>query len=287
MARGVRGAAAFERHYDDLFGPRWPGLRDALLRERHRVAYPPDGASPYLLDRASVAVAHLLPLPESLPGRQENTAIADLCAAPGGKALVLAHRLLAAGRMEETALTVNELSQNRRHRLRRVLEEHLPKDIGDRITVTGHDATRWGIHNPQRYDAILLDVPCSSERHVLETPSALAQWSPARITQLARRQYALCAAAVDSVKPGGHMLYATCALSPQENEAVLQRILQRGTTHGGTVVAVPVAVDTFAPWDIPKVEERSVGVHILPDEALGAGPMYCALLQVLPLPAGG
>jgi 16S rRNA C967 or C1407 C5-methylase (RsmB/RsmF family) len=187
---------------------------------------------------------------------------------------------MASGQIDKTEITVNELSQNRRHRLRRVLSDHLPPDVFRHINITGHDATRWGIYNPQRYDAILLDVPCSSERHVLKTPAALATWSPARIRQLSRRQYALASAAVDSVKPGGYVVYATCALSPEENEAVLARIIRRGTSGGRAVTAVPIAEDTFRSWDIPVVEMRSVGVHILPDRSRGAGPMYCALLQV-------
>ena len=68
--------------------------------------------------------------------------ILDLCAAPGGKSLILAERM-----HSEASLTLNELSPQRRHRLKNVLRDYVPEDTLQRIRVTGYDGSRWGLHH--------------------------------------------------------------------------------------------------------------------------------------------
>ncbi|SIQ47233.1 16S rRNA methyltransferase RsmF [Alkalispirochaeta americana] len=254
-----RGEALFHGYYQDLFGDRWPALQQALEGEALRI---PVNDPPYYLDPASAAVARLLPL------GQRNL---DLCAAPGGKTLVLA------GRLEEQAtLTANERSQARRDRLRRVLKEHLPRDVQQRLRVTSHDARRWGLHEPDQYDAILADVPCSSERHVLADPTELARWNPRRIDRIAITQFAILAAAIDSAKPGGYVLYVTCALANRENDLLLERTLAR---RGHRVEVLPLDPESLAREGIRGAEKTTWGLHILPDRCNGAGPLYCSLLR--------
>lgn len=252
--RDRNGAEAFSGYYRNLFGDRWDTLRDALHHEAPRVAW---GDPPYYLDPASVAAARLLPL------GQRNL---DLCAAPGGKALILARRMA-----PEAQLTTNERSRARRARLLRVLEEHLPHATRERITVTGHDAARWGIYEPDSYDAVLVDVPCSSERHVLAAPAELERWSPSRVSRLAVQQFAILAAAIDSTRPGGAVLYSTCALTPEENDGIVARALKRRADR--------IALDVIQPRELDCGEPTEYGIHILPDRCDGAGPMYIARLR--------
>jgi len=77
------GETAFGQYYAALFGDRWEELRESLGGEKHSILLPStlEGGRGYALDRASYAVARLLPLGDDM---------ADLCAAPGGKTLVLA-----------------------------------------------------------------------------------------------------------------------------------------------------------------------------------------------------
>ena len=96
------------------------------------------------------------------PGGSTGDRVLDMCAAPGGKSLLLAEAMGDAGR-----LVANELSPTRRAKLKTILEDCLPGEQRKHIQVTGHDATRWGLHEPDHYDRVLLDAPCSSERHVL------------------------------------------------------------------------------------------------------------------------
>ena len=162
-----RGREAFLRRYELLFGNRFPGLAAALEGPPDSLDYSERLIRPYRMDRASVLAARFLPLPEE--GR-----VLDACAAPGGKTLVLASRK---ADLPGVALTANELSAERRRRLKAVLTDHLPPDLAARVAVTGFDAAARAGRERDAWEAILLDAPCSSERHVLASPAHMALWS--------------------------------------------------------------------------------------------------------------
>jgi len=184
--------------------------------------------------------------------------ILDACAAPGGKTLVLAGRSGPQVRIE-----ANELSSERRRRLRDVLDGQLPHVTRARVSVTGYDAARLCRTTKNRYDAILLDAPCSSERHVLNSQRALSVWTPARTRQLALRQWSLLSSCFLMLKPGGCLVYSTCSISPMENDGVLRRLVEKYGDH----------CDIF---DVEWGEKTSFGAIILPDAAHGAGPLFVA-----------
>jgi 16S rRNA C967 or C1407 C5-methylase (RsmB/RsmF family) len=246
----------FDGFYGDLFADRWPALRAALVADGAYEELTEGLTQPYYLDPSSAAAARLLPLPEA--GR-----VLDACAAPGGKTLVLAGSM-----PEAVTLVANERSASRRARLYRVLDEHLPPARRERVTVTGHDATRWGLHEQNAYEAILLDVPCSSERHLLSAPSRLRTWSPKRGERLAIQAFAMVAAMIDALRPGGTLVYATCALTDRENDAVIEKALAR---RGALV--------ELGPTDLPGGESTRCGAQVLPDTANGSGPLYAAVLR--------
>jgi 16S rRNA (cytosine1407-C5)-methyltransferase len=251
---------SFEEYYRICFGGRWKSLRKSLLERAGAVPYAGSLtarlSTPYLLDRASILAAQSLHLPE------EEGLVLDACAAPGGKSLVIA-----ASMNGETRLLANELSAERRRRLVNVLDGHLDGALRERVRVSGFDAAalagKKGEHG--RFSAILLDAPCSSEAHVLQNPVALAQWTNARPRSLARRQWALLSAAFLLLRPGGSLVYATCALSPDENDGVVSRLTEK---YGDEVI-------TDEP-DFPEGEKTGYGRLILPDTNNGIGPMYVA-----------
>jgi 16S rRNA C967 or C1407 C5-methylase (RsmB/RsmF family) len=83
----------------------------------------------------------------------------------------------------------------RRSRLQDVVQQYIPAHCRRRVRVTGHDATRhWSRFEGEMYDRILLDAPCSSDRHVVAAAVAqggkvpLGAWSLARCHQLAKLQ---------------------------------------------------------------------------------------------------
>jgi len=280
------GAAAFHEYYRGIYGPRWDSLAEALagpsrpcgLRVRLEGGYDllppsqsqgnpgcgcagaeegqaagPDAGDPavFHLDEASVAAAAALVLPS-------EGQILDACAAPGGKSLVLAARMGPGLR-----LLCNELSQDRRRRLVAVLDASLPPGIRSRVSVLGADAASLCLRRPEAFGAVLLDAPCSSERHVLADPSALSAWTPSRPRALARRQYALLSSAFLMLAPGGSLVYSTCSINPGENDGVAQRLMER---HGDRL-----SLDRAG---IEGAEPTGFGCIIMPDSAEGAGPMY-------------
>lgn len=253
--------AAFERYYQALYGGRWEGLRESLLAETGSVLYSGGLAKPYRLDYASVLAARALRIPEG------GGEILDACAAPGGKTLVLA------GRMEGGRILANELSSQRRRRLLAVLDEHLGAEKRALVRVSGFDAAAAGARRSEwgRFDGILLDAPCSSERHVLGDPGALSRWTAARPRTLAKRQWSLLSAAFLLLKPGGSLVYATCSINPGENDGVAGRLLEK---YGGAVLADPP--------DFTEGEAAQYGRIVLPDRAGGRGPMYVARFRKLP-----
>jgi 16S rRNA (cytosine1407-C5)-methyltransferase len=249
----------FERYYTALYGNRWSTLRESLLLEGAPLPYSKGYSlsllKPYLLDRASVLAAQSLRLSGDGP-------ILDACAAPGGKSLVIASLM-----GPHATLLSNEKSGERRRRLAKVLDEHLPQGIRERVTVSGFDAAAAGgkMREHSRFAAILLDAPCSSERHVIASGKALAEWSPARPRFLAKRQWALLSAAFLLLQSGGSLVYATCALSPEENDGVASRLLEK---YEDAVLPDPP--------EFSEGEETRYGRIILPDVCGGMGPMYVA-----------
>lgn len=309
-AKGPRG---FDIYYTHQEGARWPILREACARENSHFGLQEGLLQTYWLDEASVWAARML---EARPGMR----VLDMCAAPGGKSLVVASDLfdlryapdttavggppltvtVIPGRTTEpttapathdtspaepdpdSELICNEVSGTRRERLQRVLREHLPPPVLGRVRVYGHDATRWGLHEPDAYDAILLDAPCSSERHLIQDPAYLVDWSETRSERLAQQAYTLLLAAAQALKTGGCLVYCTCAVSNLENDLTVARVLARlakkSTALGYHLVPdlpSPARTDLVAPW----MEATDLGYRVLPDHADGRGPLYIARLR--------
>lgn len=253
-----KGPQGFDAFYSAIYGNRWPQLKTALFSPRRAIAFDEGLKTPYYLDKASILCAQVLPL-------SENSVVGDFCAAPGGKTLVLASKL-----PPGTLLIANEKSSARRSRLVTVINQHLPSELRNPIQIRGWDATRFGRTQPEYFDSILLDVPCSSERHLLEQPRYLAQWGPGRGKNLAIQALALAASALDSLKRGGYLLYSTCSLNPEENDGVWDKMSKKRT--GWTKVDLP---------DLPG-EATRWGRIILPDQNDGMGPLYLTLVRKTP-----
>ncbi len=258
----LSGEQRFEQYYGELYGQRWQVLKEALLKETNPVSLSDELKTPYYMDKASILAASILPI-------SENNSVLDMCAAPGGKTLTIALRLKGKG-----SLVSNDRSAARRNRLLKVLEDCLPSDYRSIIKVTGHDSTTWSLHEKDAYDRILLDAPCSSERHVLTDPSALSIWSPNRPKQLAIQQFAMLAAALDAAKAGGFVLYSTCSICNLENELVIEKLFKKRT---GLFEEVDMLVDH--PELSGLSEPLSHGRIVLPDAQEGAGPLYFCLLR--------
>lgn len=254
------GKESFDAYYSEVFGERWEPLKKALLAENKQTPYTDSLKKTYWMDSGSYVAAMNLPLDGA-------KTIADMCAAPGGKSLVIATHM-----DKDAVLVSNERSRERKARLQRVLQEHLADDVFLRIRITGYDAGRWCQYEQEAYDRILLDVPCSSERHVMADPKYLAMWSPARIRNLAATQWSILSSALLVLKKGGYLLYSTCALTDKENDEVIDRAVKKY----GEVQIVPLDEKKYG--TICSGEKTRNGVIVLPDVQDGAGPLYFSLL---------
>ncbi len=264
------GPAGFEAFYSGVYGQRWPTLKEALLGKIFYYELSSGLEKSYFLDEASFVAARFL-------GIRPGMRVLDLCAAPGGKALVLLSQLLERGSPGTIDYTANERSGQRRARLRGVLQEHLPSGAYQAVSIAGHDAGKWGLYEQNAYDRILLDVPCSSERHLLHKPKHLMTWSPGRSKRLAQQAYAFLLAAITALRPGGFLLYSTCSLSPLENDKVIERAMDRIGKKG----SAPIRPDNAEYHsDLPpRIEQTERGYIILPDRADGRGPIYFSRIQ--------
>jgi len=151
-------------------------------------------------------------LPAKLFGDIAGKRVLDLCAAPGGKTAQLA----AAG-ASVLALDISEA------RLK-VLKENLKRlDLpGD--TALG-DAATW--YTEERFDAILLDAPCSSTGTIRRHPDIAYLKVEEDLPSLANLQRRLLDNATKLLKPGGTLVFSTCSLEPEEGEAQIASLLTR------------------------------------------------------------
>lgn len=278
MKEKLLGEQGFEKYYAAIFGARWEKLEAALLQESEGVPFNA-GAKTYFLDSASILAALTLPL----DGAKK---ILDMCAAPGGKTLVLARRM-----EHDAELFSNELSFERKCRLERVVSEHLFPDVKERVKITCGDGALLCKKQDALYDAILLDAPCSSERHVLSSPTHLRQWSPARVRSLAVRQWSLLSSAFRILKSGGFLLYSTCAISNEENSNIAKRLLEKFEGKVRAVKSDEIKIiqesnakkipELFSTIEFPSFEENEFGLSVLPDAQKNSGPIYFFLAEKL------
>jgi len=152
-------------------------------------------------------------LASSLPARlipDSAAEVLDLCAAPGGKTMQLA----AAGHR----VTALDSSASRLARLR----ENLQRTNLDARLVEA-DALKW--KSNEKFDAILLDAPCSATGTFRRHPEVLYRARPSAITESAQRQRALLDQATHSLRPGGVLVYSVCSLEPAEGEERIEAFL--------------------------------------------------------------
>lgn len=285
----------FYQHFAKIYGARWGDLADALKAPEKQVArmnllssaspvllesaasvhpalrdcywiplqayFQPERTAEdllnvYIMDPASVIVARAL---EVQPGER----VLDMCAAPGGKTLILIESLRESGE-----IYANDLSPERRERLKKVIQQYVPRNIRERVWVTGKDGAQFGLKEPESFDRVLLDAPCSGERHVLENKKAMEEWSPRRGEHLAIRQYSLLCAALLAVKPGGRIVYSTCTINPEENDGVVHKLLKKKKSQ---VRVLPQEVFSVG-------EKTEYGVAFMPDRC-GFGPLYYAVIE--------
>lgn len=151
---------------------------------------------------------------------QPSEKILDICAAPGGKASHIAELT-----ENQAELWVNDNSRVRLFKLRSNFS---------RLGVRYNEQTMYGIDRLPHvlplasFDKILLDAPCSGEGLLnITRDKDFEYWSLAQIKRLQQLQKKGITAAWKLLKPGGTLVYSTCTMAPEENEAVVDYLLSR------------------------------------------------------------
>ena len=263
----------FDQYFLKIYQGRWASIKSALMKKNEQIArknlfFGADlGLSAnYLMDPASEIVALAL---EAKP----TDVVLDMCAAPGGKSLILAEQMSFNSQskwsLPSGELICNEISEGRRDRLTRVLTEHIPKEKRLFLHVKGLDGNQYGLRQPGHYDRILADVPCSGERHLLENQKEFEMWSEKRTKNISVRQFSLLSAAWLAVKEGGRIVYATCSISPLENDGVVAKLVKKRAPS-------ILRLSFLEQYDF--LEETEFGYQVLPDTC-GFGPMYFSVIQ--------
>lgn len=136
--------------------------------------------------------------------------VADLCAAPGGKSVELARTAA-----HVTAADVSEA------RLTRVHETIARLELTNVSTVVA-DAREGAVGS---FDAVLVDAPCTGTGTFRRHPDARWRLRTSDLAVMAATQRAVLRGAAESVAPGGLLVYATCSLEPEENDAQIESFL--------------------------------------------------------------
>jgi 16S rRNA (cytosine967-C5)-methyltransferase len=203
-------------------------------------------------------------LPAKLLGDVRGLAVADLCAAPGGKTAQLA----AAG----ARVVAVDHAPERLERLRQNLTRlHLSAE-----TIAA-DATQW---QAGPFDVVLLDAPCSSTGTIRRHPDIPWLKGAADIAALAALQRRLALRAAELTKPGGILLYCSCSLEQEEGMEIVRDLLDQAPHLARRPIA---AREVFGrgEWLTDDGDLRTLPCHLPdPDSRMaGLDGFYAARLQ--------
>ena len=144
-------------------------------------------------------------IPVSLMGDVSGKTVIDMCAAPGGKTA----QLLARG------ANVIGVDQNE-FRLKRMNENMTRLNLADNLTIKLADAVKYTPN--EKVDMVLLDAPCSATGTIRKNPDLPFLKDDKLVKSVAKLQRQMLTKAVELVKDGGTIVFATCSLQPEEGE---------------------------------------------------------------------
>ena len=176
-----------------------------------------------------------------MPELKEGDKVLDLCAAPGGKSLIIA------GRQKNLELTAMDSSLRRLQ----LTKENFKNAKLDASIVVG-DATKAPFLSDS-FDVVLADVPCSNTGVFRRRPDVPWNFTEKKLDALTRLQLRILESSLRLCRPGGQIVYGTCSLEPEENTQMIAKFvksfdgrvslekelqLMPSTTHDGAYAAV-------------------------------------------------
>ena len=188
----------------------------------------------------------------------------DMCAGPGGKAALLAAEATLGG----AELTANEVIPGRADLVRKALAMLPDVDV-----VTG-DGVDIGLDQPNTYDRILLDAPCTGLGALRRRPEARWRKSPKDVGDLTALQAQLLTSALRALKPGGVLAYVTCSPHLAETRAIVEGALRKNQNVSELDARAVLSEAAMEPLDIAG---DSLSVQLWPHRH-GTDAMFISLL---------
>ncbi|XP_053973827.1 5-methylcytosine rRNA methyltransferase NSUN4 [Hylaeus volcanicus] len=226
----------------------------------------------YLFDGGSILPILALDL-------QLGDIVLDMCAAPGGKALTILQTLL------PKVVVANDKVESRVNRINNVMEQYVLNLCDEQsLFVTEQDAR--AIDEKDIYNKILVDVPCTTDRHVLHSDEN-NMFKPSRLKerlQIPELQSEILTNALKLVSVGGIVVYATCSLSPIQNDGVVHVALKKAWEESDSVMIVKDMTEALSPlkciYRFGDIDLK-YGHIVVPSLGSNWGPMYfCKIVRV-------
>ncbi len=177
----------------------------------------------YVQDPASQWVCEIV-------GANAGDLVLDMCAAPGGKATLMA------------ASGATVVAADRRLNRARLVAENAARTNAERVATVVADGTA-GPYRPAVFDRVLVDAPCSGLGVLRRRADARWRIDQHGIDRLARLQANLLAAAANAVRPGGRLVYSVCTVTKAETTAIAATL-----GPGFEPISVPELHDVWRPW---------------------------------------
>lgn len=204
----------------------------------------------YVQDASSMFIDYILKKYVS-----KQSVVLDLCAAPGGKSTLISQYL-----GNDGLLVSNEIVRQRVF----ILSENIQKWGNGNTVVTHNKPSDFSERCTNFFDCILVDAPCSGEGMFRKDAKAIDEWSEKNVELCISRQRSILMDSWDALRPGGILIYSTCAFNTHENEDNANFI--KNTLHADIL-----------PLDIPKEWgiTETIGYHFYPHKVKGEGFYVC------------
>lgn len=197
----------------------------AYLSERPSFIFDPlwHAGSYYVQEASSMFIWNIC---QQLFLNETKKFVLDACAAPGGKTTLLSSFF------KDGLVVSNEIIKSRAT----ILNENVTKWGTNNVVITNNEVEHFKIFD-SLFDAIFIDAPCSGSGLFRKDKEAINHWSESAVEMCSLRQKKIITNLVETLKPGGYLVYSTCSYSPEENEQVVDWLIEN---HDFTSIDIKV-----------------------------------------------
>lgn len=208
----------------------------------------------YIQDPSAMLVGELLPI-------NEDDLILDMCAAPGGKTIE------AALRAKKGTIISNDSSFTRA----KILATNVSKLGLGNVIVTNEDYLKKSNIPEGAFDKVILDAPCSGSAMFFKDKKMEEDWSIEKVHRCASIQKELIEVAYRTLKTGGYLIYSTCSLSYEEDEAIILDFIKDKNIE---LIDLSMVKGSYSHPSLPQ------SIHLYPFAYPGEGQFICLMKKL-------